>query len=86
MICLCLFGFALEEEISTDETIAAIHDKGKMVMVWTVNEEDDIEYFMTSDADAIITDSVKISGEIKEQLSKRTPLEIILQKAYSMIQ
>ena len=77
---------ALEEEISTDETIAAIHDKGKKVMVWTVNEEDDIEYFMTSDADAIITDSVKLSGEIKEQLSKRTPLEIILQKAYSLVQ
>ena len=77
---------ALEEEISTDETIAAIHDKGKKVMVWTVNEEDDIEYFMTSDADAIITDSVKLSGEKKEQLSKRTPLEIILQKAYSLVQ
>lgn len=77
---------ALEEEISTDETIAAIHDKGKKVMVWTVNEEDDIEYFMTSDADAIITDSVKLSGKIKDQLSKRTPLEVILQKAYSMVQ
>ena len=77
---------ALEEEISTDETIAAIHDKGKKVMVWTVNDEDDIEYFMTSDADAIITDSVKLSGEIKENLSKRTPLEIVLQKAYSLVQ
>ncbi|MBQ9679117.1 MAG: glycerophosphoryl diester phosphodiesterase membrane domain-containing protein [Ruminococcus sp.] len=77
---------ALEEEISTDETIAAIHDKGKKIMVWTVNEEDDIEYFMTSDADAIITDSVKLSGEIKEQLSNRSLLEIILQKAYSLVQ
>ena len=77
---------ALEEEISTDETIAAIHDKGKMIMLWTVNEEDDITYFMSGDVDAIITDSVKLSGEIKEQLSVRTPLEIILQKAYSMIQ
>lgn len=55
-------------------------------MVWTVNEEDDIEYFMTSDADAIITDSVRLSGEKKEQLSKRTPLEIILQKAYALVQ
>ena len=77
---------ALEEEISTDETIAAIHDKGKKVVVWTVNEEDDIQYFMTSDADAIITDSVKLSGEIKEQLSERSPLEIILQKVFSMVQ
>lgn len=70
---------ALEEEISTDETIAAIHGKGKKVMVWTVNEEDDITYFMSTDADAIITDSVKLSGEIKDRLSKRKPIEIILQ-------
>ena len=76
---------ALEEEISTDETIAAIHAKGKKVMVWTVNEEDDIEYFMCSDADAIITDSVRLSGEIKDRLSKRAPLEIILQKLSSLI-
>ena len=77
---------ALEEEISTDETIDAVHDKGKLIMVWTVNEKDDIEYFMTSDADAIITDSVKMSGEIKQQLSERTPFEIILQKVFSWIQ
>lgn len=76
---------ALEEEISTPETIDAVHDKGKLIMVWTVNEEDDIEYFMTGDADAIITDSVKLSGEIKEKLSERTPLEIILQKVFSTI-
>lgn len=77
---------ALEEQISNDETIDAIHNKGKMIMVWTVNEEDDIEYFMTSDADAIITDSVKLSGEIKEMLTERKPLDIILQKALSAIQ
>lgn len=77
---------ALEEEISANETIAAIHDKGKKVLVWTVNEEDDIEYFMTSDADAIITDSVKLSGNIKAKLTERKPLEIILQKVYSLIQ
>ena len=76
---------ALEEEISTDNTIEAIHNKDKMIMVWTVNEEDDIEYFMTSDADAIITDSVKLAGEIKEQLKERDPLQIIIQKILSWI-
>lgn len=49
-------------------------------------EEDDIGYFMTSNADAIITDSVKMAGDIKGRLSERKPLEIILQKAYSLIQ
>ena len=71
---------ALEEEISTDDNIDVIHEKGKKVLVWTVNEEDDIEEFMNGDADAIITDSVKLSGEIKEELTNRTPIEVILQE------
>ena len=71
---------ALEEEISTDDNIDVIHEKGKMVLVWTVNEEDEIEQFMNGDADAIITDSVKLSGEIKEELINRTPIEVILQE------
>ena len=72
---------ALEEEISTDETIEAVHAKGKKIMVWTVNDEEDIEHFMLSDADAIITDSVKLSGEVRERLSNRSPVMIILQQA-----
>ena len=71
---------ALEEEISTEDNIDVIHEKGKKVLVWTVNEEDDIEEFMNGDADAIITDSVKLSGEIKEELTNRTPIEVILQE------
>ena len=71
---------ALEEEISTEDNIDVIHEKGKKVLVWTVNEEDDIEEFMNGDADAIITDSVKLSGEIKEELINRTPIEVILQE------
>ena len=71
---------ALEEEISTDDNIDVIHEKGKKVLVWTVNEEDDIEQFMNGEADAIITDSVKLSGEIKEELINRTPIEVILQE------
>ena len=75
---------ALEEEISTDENINAIHDQGKKIMVWTVNDEDDIESFMNSDADAIITDSVKLAGEIKTKLSEREPIDIILNKVGSL--
>ena len=55
-------------------------------MIWTVNEEDDITYYMSGDADAIITDSVKLSGEIKEQLSKRSTLEIVIQKVFGLNQ
>ena len=74
---------ALEEEISTDDNIDVIHEKGKKVLVWTVNDEDEIEQFMNGDADAIITDSVKLSGEIKEELINRTPIEVILQEFIS---
>lgn len=76
---------ALEEEISTDEMIEAVHAKGKKIIVWTVNDEEDIEHFMTTDADAIITDSVKLSGEVRERLSKRTPVEVVFQAAAAMI-
>jgi glycerophosphoryl diester phosphodiesterase len=77
---------ALEEEISTDETIEAVHAKGKKIMVWTVNEEANIEEFMNSEADAIITDSVKLSGEVKERLSNRSTSEIIFQQALRLVQ
>ena len=77
---------ALEEEISTADVIDAIHAAGKKIMIWTVNEEDDITYYMSGDADAIITDSVKLSGEIKEQLSKRSTLEIVIQKVFGLNQ
>ena len=71
---------SLEEEISTDDVIAAIHNKGKKVTVWTVNKENDIRRFMNGNADAIVTDAISVSKEIKEQLPNRDPLEIIFQK------
>ena len=76
---------ALEEEIATAENIEAIHQKGKKLMVWTVNEEEYIESFMTSDADAIITDAVKLSVEVKKHVLHRQPLEVIFQKVSSFL-
>lgn len=77
---------ALEEEIATDDTIESVHMKGKKLLVWTVNEEDDIERFLTSDADAIITDAVKLSGEAKSRLENRTHLEVIIQSFLDLIE
>ena len=68
---------ALEEEISTDDAIENIHAKNKKVMVWTVNDPENIKTFLNSEADAIITDEVKKSKEISDDLKKRTPREII---------
>lgn len=73
---------SLEEEISTDDVIAAAHAKNKKVTVWTVNKENDIKRFMAGDADAIVTDAISQASEIKSQLSKRSSLEIIFQKMF----
>ena len=69
---------ALEEETSTSSMISEIHDAGKKILVWTVNDDDDIEDFLRSGADAIITDAVKRSSEITKELEEQSPVERIL--------
>ena len=69
---------ALEEESATEKTIDSIHEKGKKVMVWTVNEADDIERFLRTDADAIITDSVALSEQIKTELEEQPLLQRLI--------
>lgn len=69
---------ALEEETSTSSMIDEIHEAGKKIFVWTVNEDDDIEDFLRSGADAIITDAVKRSSEITKELEEQPPVERVL--------
>ena len=63
---------ALEEETATDNMIDSIHNKGKKVFVWTVNDEEDLYDFLNSDADEIITDNVSGAKEVTEQLKQRS--------------
>ncbi len=67
----------IEEEVATDEEIAAIHQIGKKVSVWTVDSRSSIRHFLISDADSIITNQVDRSLEVKEELSQRTDLQRI---------
>lgn len=69
---------ALEEETATSSMIEEIHEAGKKILVWTVNEDDDIEDFLRSGADAIITDAVKRSSEITKELEEQPPVERVL--------
>ena len=69
---------ALEEEAATSSMIEEIHEAGKKILVWTVNEDDDIEDFLRSGADAIITDAVKRSSEITKELEEQPPVERVL--------
>ena len=76
--------FAVEEEIATDEAIEAIHEQNKKVMVWTVNTDSEITRFLQSEADAIITDQVRLSEEQTETLENRTPVERIVDRTISL--
>ena len=69
---------ALEEEIATDEAIDAIHENNKKVMIWTVNDEDDIRSSILGEADMIITDEIRAAKKIEAKLKNRTPLQRIL--------
>lgn len=75
---------ALEEEIATEDVIDAIHDKGKKIMIWTVNEKDSIRHFLLSDADMLITDEVIIVNDIREALEDREPLNRVFDEYYDL--
>ncbi len=75
----------MEEESASDSTIDAIHDQGKKAVVWTVDELDNIDYFLLSDADAIITDRVDTCLEEKQAMAQRTDLERIWFTLYRIL-
>ena len=69
---------ALEEETAAVDTINSIHSYGKKVLVWTVNDDEDIEEFIQSGADELITDNLSGAKEIIEELDNQTPMERIV--------
>ena len=69
---------ALEEETATPGNIVSIHENGRKVIVWTVNSRQSQQRFLSSNADAIITDRITQAGEIIGELEERTDLERIL--------
>jgi glycerophosphoryl diester phosphodiesterase len=60
------------------DTINSIHNNGKKVLVWTVNDDEDIEEFIQSGADELITDNLSGAKEIIEELDNQTPMERIV--------
>lgn len=68
----------LEEETATSETIDAIHEEGKKIMVWTPNEENAQHHFLCSSVDAIITDNIVQTSDITRELMHRDDLTRIL--------
>ena len=70
----------LEEDSATADTIRAIHNEGKKVLVWTVNDKDSQKYFLCTQVDGIITDNVKQASSLIPALEKRSDLERMIDK------
>lgn len=68
----------VEEQSATPSLIDATHAQGRKVLVWTPNTLDAQEYFLTTNADAIITDNVVQANKIVNRLNERNDFERIL--------
>lgn len=68
----------LEEEACNSNTIDAIHDSGRKVLVWTPNSVSAQRKFLNSKADYIITDNISQANEQIKSLNERQDYEVIL--------
>lgn len=68
----------LEEEACNSNTIDAIHDSGRKVLVWTPNSVSSQRKFLNSKADYIITDNISQANEQIKSLNERQDYEVIL--------
>ena len=66
---------ALEEESATSDTIRNVHDEGKKILVWTVNEKGDQRHVLSTQADGIITDNITQAVGIANSLGHRSDID-----------
>ncbi len=57
-------GFSLEEQNVTESVVSKIHNAGKQLFVWTVNDEDSVEELIDLGVDNIITDDVQMVKDV----------------------
>lgn len=58
------------EDFSYNELLARkAHQNGKKIYVWTVNSRDDIERYLETSTDGIITDYTATARKIEKELS-----------------
>jgi glycerophosphoryl diester phosphodiesterase len=75
----------LEEESATADTVNAIHNENKKVLVWTVNEAGSQKYFLCSRVDGIITDNVSQALKLFGELEDRSDLERMIDKIKTLL-
>ena len=67
----------MEEDTASDSTIEKAHRAGRTVVVWTVNQKDDLDRFLDSKVDAVITDHVNMAIDQRDVLNQRNDIERI---------
>ena len=65
----------MEEDSASADAINTIHAVLKKAIVWTVNTDSSAEEFLNSNADAVITDDVKMCKRVQKKLSDRSDYE-----------
>lgn len=68
----------LEDELASSSVIDQAHAADKKVYIWTINSKDSMQKRMLDDSDGIITDEVKMAGNLYKQLSKRDDFNRVL--------
>ena len=58
---------SIQETFATYENISNIHNAGKLVFVWTVNEEDTMEQLITLNVDAILTNDPNLLKSVMDR-------------------
>jgi len=76
---------ALEEESATVDTINAIHNENKKVLVWTVNDIGSQRHFLCSMVDGIITDNVSQALKLSGNLKDRSDLDRMIDKIRAIL-
>ena len=67
--------FIVASEAATSPAIYAIQAKGKKIYVWSVNSTKQIEEFLKSDIDGIITDQPVNARKVEEKLERRSDFQ-----------
>lgn len=77
--------FIVASEAATSAAIYAIQAKGKKIYVWSVNSTKQIEKFLKSDIDGIITDQPVNARKVEEKLERRSDFQRVYDNLTTVI-
>ena len=77
---------SINDTFATYENIERIHNAGKRVFVWTVNEEDTMKTLVSLNVDAILTNDPPLCKKVIEQYESNV-MNVIqrIQSAFSFL-